>query len=109
MIWSRIRGWFAGKKTILGGCLVIAAGVAGVFTGKLAATEASVVVGVGISICGWSAKANRHQEEILQALGIIACAGDDFRAGNDKAAIFDMKPLGVEAIRLVAAKGEVPE
>jgi hypothetical protein len=101
---GRLRGWFAGKKTTLGGCLVIAAGVAGAATGKLASVDAVTVVGVGISICGWSAKANRHQAEILGALEAVAAAGSDLRAGNRHAAVYDMKPLGADAIQLVAAE-----
>jgi hypothetical protein len=110
MIWSRIREWFQGKKTIIGGSLVIAAGVAAVALGKLAPVEGMALVGMGVSICGWSAKANRYQTQILGALEAVAAAGLSVRAGKgSREAIFDLKPLGIDAIKLVAAKGAIPE
>ncbi len=87
-VWlANLRVWFQGRKTILGGCLLIAAGVAGVWAGKLPPDQAMIVVGFGISFCGWSAKANRHQQEILAALRAVAIAGAEARAGNKAAAI----------------------
>jgi hypothetical protein len=99
MSWNQIRSWFAGKKTTLGGCLVIGAAVAGVATGKLSIVDATAVIGLGCSICGWSAKANRHQAELLTALEAVAAAGADLRAGNKAAAVFDMKPVGDDAVQ----------
>lgn len=80
--WAALVLWWAGKKMIVGGVLVMAAGVAGVWYGKLDAVSGLAVVGFGLSIAGWSAKANRHQAELLAALGAITQAGADARAGK---------------------------
>jgi hypothetical protein len=74
--------WWQGKKTILGGGLVMAAGVAGVWLGKLDPVTGLGVLGAGLSIAGFSAKANRHQDELLVALDGIALAGADERAAK---------------------------
>ena len=87
--WGWLVIWWQGKKTILGGVLVIAAGVAGVWYGKLDAVDGLTLVGVGLSIAGYSAKANRHQAELLAALQGVGQAGVDMRAGNRAAAIQD--------------------
>jgi hypothetical protein len=79
---AKARDWFQGKKTMLGGLVLIAAAVAGAATGKLPVDQAVIVFGFGVSICGWSAKANRHQAEILAALQTAAIAGAQVRAGN---------------------------
>jgi len=54
-------GLVAGKKTIIGGTLVMAGAVAGVWYGKLDPVTGLNGAGVGLSIAGFSAKANRHQ------------------------------------------------
>jgi hypothetical protein len=82
-----VKGWFQGKKTMLGGLVLIVAGVAGAGLGKLPVDQAVIVVGFGISICGWSAKANRHQAEILAALTATATAGALARSGNKAGAV----------------------
>jgi hypothetical protein len=86
-LWDRLAVWWQGKKTILGGCLVMAAGVAGVWFGKLDPVSGLGVVGVGMSIAGFSAKANRHQAELLTALQGVTQIGADERAGKSGQAI----------------------
>lgn len=78
-------GWFRGKKTILGGALVIAGAVGGVWYGKLDPTSGLTVAGIGLSIAGYGAKANRHQAELLAALQGVARIGADVRAGKPAA------------------------
>lgn len=90
-LWGKVRVWFAGKKTILGGGLVILAGVAGVWYGKLEAVDGVTLVGVGLSIAGFASKANRHQAELLTALEGVGQAGVDARAGNRTAAVQDLE------------------
>ena len=85
--WAELIGWWQGKKTILGGGLVMLAAVAGVWTGKLPADQALIVLGFGLSIAGYGAKANRHQAELLAALQAVAQAGNDYRSGGAAKAI----------------------
>ncbi len=85
-LWASFVVWWQGKKTIVGGCLVMAAGVAGIWYGKLDPVTGVGVVGAGLSIAGFSAKANRHQAELLTALEGVSQAGADVRAGNKTAA-----------------------
>jgi hypothetical protein len=72
---GRVRTWFQGRKTMLGGLTLIAAAIAGVATGQLSVEQGVVILGFGVSICGWSAKENRHQAEVLAALTAVAQAG----------------------------------
>lgn len=88
-IWAAIVNWFQGKKTILGGGLVMAAGVAGVWFGKVDPATGLGVVGAGLSIAGMGAKANRHQAQLLEALQAVSAVAADQRAGNTAAAIQD--------------------
>jgi hypothetical protein len=85
-LWTAAKVWWQGKKTIVGGCLVIAAGVAGVAYGKVDPVTGLGVVGFGLSIAGFSAKANRHQAELLTALQGVATAAVDIRSGNSAGA-----------------------
>lgn len=102
-VWAgKVREWFVGKKTTLGGCLIIAATVGGVATGSLSIVDGITVVGFGFSICGWSAKANRHQSELLSALESVAAAGVDLRTDNKAAAIAEIDSQISQAIALVA-------
>ena len=91
--WTKLRGWFAGKKTYLGGGAVIAAALAGAFTGHLSITDAVAVAGVGLSVCGLGAKADRNHSQIVTALTAVAAAGADVRLGNKAAVLADLKPL----------------
>jgi hypothetical protein len=84
--WAAAVVWFRGKKTILGGGLVMAGAAAGVWFGKLDPVTGLTLVGIGLSISGYSAKANRHQAELLAALQGISQAGADVRAGKSGAA-----------------------
>jgi hypothetical protein len=84
---AAIFGWFQGKKTILGGAVILAAAVAGVWYGKFDPATAASLAGVGLSVIGWGDKANRHQAELLAALEAVAQAGADVRAGNGQSAI----------------------
>jgi hypothetical protein len=88
-IWAAAAAWFRGKKTILGGGLVMAAAVAGVWTGKLDPATGLGVLGFGLSIAGMSAKANRHQAQLLDALKAVAQVAGDERSGNAAQAIAD--------------------
>jgi hypothetical protein len=81
-IWAAVLVWWQGKKTIIGGTLVMAGAVAGVWYGKLDPVTGLTVLGVGLSIAGFSAKANRHQAELLTALQDVAQAGAEIRTGN---------------------------
>jgi hypothetical protein len=80
--WAGVVVWWQGKKTIVGGGLVMAAAVAGVAYGKLGVVDGLTLLGVGLSIAGFSAKANRHQAELLTAVQGIAQIGVDVRTGN---------------------------
>jgi hypothetical protein len=102
---ARVRGWLQGKKTMLGGLVLIAAGVLGVAFGKLPVDQGAVVIGFGISVAGWAAKADRHQQQILEALTAVAAAGVQARAGN-KAAAIDTVEKAVLTDVLVAASTE---
>jgi hypothetical protein len=90
--WAEVVVWWQGKKTILGGGLVMAAAVAGVWFGKLDGVDGLTLLGVGLSIAGFSAKANRHQAQLLTALGGVAQAGIDARAGRPALIVQDMLP-----------------
>ncbi len=111
-LWDRLAIWWQGKKTILGGGLVMAAGVAGVWFGKLDPISGLGVVGVGMSIAGFSAKANRHQEELLTALQGVAQIGADQRSGNKPAMIRDAEltaeQLAPAAMTLVPGLSAAP-
>jgi len=89
---AALRVWFQGKKTILGGSLLIVGGLAGAFTGKLSLSDATTLAGVGISVCGIGAKANHF----LGALSQVAQAGVDLRLGNKAGAIAELRPVAVE-------------
>ena len=67
----------------------MSAGVAGVWYGKLDPVTGLALLGTGLSIAGLSAKANRHQAELLTALDGVAQAGADIRAGNRGLALVD--------------------
>lgn len=106
---GKVRGWLQGKKTMLGGLVLIAAGVAGVAFGQISLDQCVAVAGMGISIAGWAAKADRHQKQILEALTAAAAAGAAYRAG-DKAAIQNAVKAELPAvldsvIRETTAKG----
>jgi len=88
-IWAAAVVWFQGKKTILGGGLVMAAAVAGVWYGKLDPVTGMGVLGFGLSIAGMSAKANRHQAQLLDALKAVAQVAGDERSGYAKRALAD--------------------
>jgi hypothetical protein len=85
-IWQKISGWFQGKKTILGGTVILAAAAAGVWYGKFDPVTAVTLAGAGLSVIGWGDKANRHQAELLTALQAVAKTGVEFRAGQPIAA-----------------------
>jgi hypothetical protein len=86
-LFSAVATWWQGKKTILGGALVMAAAVAGVWYQKLDAVTAVAVFGFGCSISGLAAKLNRHQAELLTAFQGLSSAAADVRAGNAAAAL----------------------
>jgi hypothetical protein len=88
-IWAAVVVWFEGKKTILGGGLVMAAAVAGVWAGKLDPATGLAVLGFGLSIAGMSAKANRHQAQLLAALRAVAQVAGDERSGRPAQAVAD--------------------
>jgi hypothetical protein len=90
-----VVNWLKGKKTILGGGLIMAAGVAGVALGKVDPTVGLGVLGFGLSIAGAGAKANRHQAQLLTALNAVAQVAADKRAGNTQAAIHDAEDAAI--------------
>ena len=94
-LWAGVVSWFQGKKTILGGGVVMAAAVAGVGFGKLDPVSALTLIGMGLSIVGASAKANRHQAELLTALQGVAQVGADVRSGNSAKAVQDAEQTGL--------------
>lgn len=96
-IWTAVSVWWQGKKTIVGGVLVMAAAVAGVAYGKVDPVTALGVVGVGMSIAGFGAKANRHQAELLTALQGVAQAAADMRMGNSAGALHVMEDSATKA------------
>jgi hypothetical protein len=97
-----IQTWLAGKKTILGGVLIIAAAGAGVFYGKIDPTTALAIGGVGFGLVGLGDKANRHQAQILIALQAIGQAGVEARSGNLAGAMGlvegEAKPIGASIL-----------
>jgi hypothetical protein len=99
--WAVAVAWWAGKKMIVGGGLVMAAGVAGVWYGKVDPVSGLAVVGFGLSIAGWSAKANRHQAELLSALQDVSRAAIDSKLGK-AAVLSDLEP-GLASLASVAA------
>lgn len=105
-LWDRLEVWWQGKKTILGGCLVMAAAVVGVWFGKLDPVTGLGVLGAGLSISGFSAKANRHQAELLTALQGVAQVGADTRAGDRPKALQDAElTVGSIAVPMVQGVG----
>jgi hypothetical protein len=84
-----IAGWFQGKKTILGGVVIFAAAVAGVWFGKLDPVTGVALAGAGLSVIGWGDKANRHQAQLLAVLEGVAKAGLDLRTGGPQLALQD--------------------
>jgi hypothetical protein len=91
---TKLATWFQGKKTILGGVLIMVAAVAGVWYGKVDAVTGLTIFGAGLSVVGGSAKANRHQVELLTALQGVAQTGADYRAGNAAKALADGEAAG---------------
>jgi hypothetical protein len=109
-IWAVVVVWWQGKKTMVGGGLVMAAAVAGVWYGKLDPVTGLTVLGIGLSIAGFSAKANRHQAELLTVLQGVAQAGSDVRAGKPEQAIADAEQTAgaigsAEAPSLISSAG----
>jgi hypothetical protein len=94
-IWAAVVVWFEGKKTILGGGLVMAAAVAGVWTGKLDPATGLGVLGFGLSIAGMGAKANRYQAQLLNGLKAVAQVAGDERSGNAAQAVADAESAAV--------------
>ena len=86
---ANVNAWWQGKKTIVGGGLVMAAAVAGVARGKLDMTAGVGLLGLGLSIAGMGAKANRHQDELLSALEGVARVSVDVKSGASAQAIPD--------------------
>lgn len=78
---SGFVAWWQGKKTIVGGGLVMVAALAGLWLGYIDVTSALGVFGFGLSIAGMAAKSNRHQAQILTVLEGVAKAAADYRAG----------------------------
>jgi hypothetical protein len=74
--------WLQGKKTIIGGGLVMVGAVLAVALGRIDPSFGTMIFGVGASIAGMGDKANRHQAELLVALGAVAKAGIEMRAGQ---------------------------
>jgi hypothetical protein len=99
-----MKAWFLtvwnlakGHRTMLAGVLLILVTFALVFAGKVGDGPALVVVTLGCAIAGISGKLNRHQAEVLLALGVAAKAGVDYRKGDNQAVLSDLKPLGALA------------
>lgn len=95
---AAVQIWFQGRKTILGGSLLIVCGVVGAFDGKLSLIDATTVAGFGLSICGLGAKANRF----LGALEGVATAGVDLRLGNRAGAAAALRSAAIQAAQQVA-------
>ena len=79
--------WLRGKKTIIGGSLVMLGAVLAVTFGHLVPELGVMVFGVGASIAGYGDKANRHQAELLAALTELQQVGVDMRTKNAVVAI----------------------
>ncbi len=79
--------WLQGKKTIIGGSVLMAVAIAGAFFGQLSPVDAVAVAALGFSVLGLSAKANRHQAELLAALSAVAQSGKAYRQGDKAAAL----------------------
>lgn len=100
-----LRAWFQGKKTLLGGGLLIVVGVLGVGLGKVGAMDGAQLVGFGVAICGFSAKAERHQSQVLTALQAVATAGVDLRLGNKAGALAAVEPVIVQGVQSIDYEG----
>ena len=120
-ILGKIWIWFQGKKTILGGLVILAAAVAGVWYGHLDPVTGVAVAGIGLSVAGGGDKANRHQAELLAALQGVAKVGEDVRSGNGQqgiqdaqataaalapAAISEALPLGLATLNITGSSAE---
>ena len=86
--------WFQGKKTILGGAILILVAFLGAFTGKLGLVDAATITGFGISFLGLGSKGNK----ILAGLAAVSQAGIDLRLGNKAAVVADLKPVAQEVV-----------
>ena len=96
---AEFQGWWQGKKTIVGGGLIMAAAVWAVFAGRLDAQTGLALLGLGLSVAGMGAKANRHQAELLAALQGVAKAGTDYRSGGGaRAAIADAEAVAAQQL-----------
>jgi len=104
--WAAFVVWWQGKKTIVGGVLVAAAGVAGVATGKLDPVTGLGVVGAGVSIAGYAAKLNRYQSAALSTLQDVAQAGIAARTGGIGAAARYAEGVGLTELKALTP-GEV--
>jgi hypothetical protein len=87
---KKIWQWLEGKKTKIGGVLVMAGAVAAVFYGRVAATDGLVLFGAGASIFGYADKANRHQAQLLQALAAVAAS-----KGSVAVLAKDLEPVAI--------------
>ena len=56
--WAALVGWWQGKKTMVGGVVIVAAAVAAIWFGKIDVTTGAMVAGAGLSVAGFAAKAN---------------------------------------------------
>lgn len=84
---AKLIEWLKGKKTMLGGTLILLAALAGIFFAQISIVDGSTIAGFGIAIIGYGDKANRHQAQILEALKDVAAAGEAYRNGNLRGAM----------------------
>jgi hypothetical protein len=103
--WVALMVWWQGKKTMVGGALIVAAAVTAIWFGKIDVTTGAMIAGAGLSVAGFAAKANRHQAELLVGLRAIAEAGVDARAGKQANAVVDIE----NAARQLAARRWNPQ
>jgi hypothetical protein len=92
-LWNLSKGY----RVMAVGVVLVVAAFALVFAGKVGTGPALVVVTIACTVAGLSGKLNRHQAEVLLALGVAAKAGIDYRKGDNQAVLADLKPLGALA------------
>ncbi len=95
---KQVWAWLKGKKTKIGGGLIVLGAVLGVVSGHLTVTDGLTLIGLGASTYGWADKANRHQSEIRTSLEGLTKAVADAQSGNRVAALEDVAAAAVPVL-----------
>lgn len=101
--WQKFLAWLKGRKTILTGTAIAVVGLLGAGSGYLDGQSALTLFMLGLSVAGLGAKLNGHQAQVLTAIGAVAQAGADLRAGNAAGALQVAESQGKSLLPGIAA------